>query len=120
MKHHNILRNTNVNNHLNETNVAISLHMSITNHLKLVRIYLPNPVYSVCTDYVNVINRGKTLTSTDLFYHDGKVKTFKLDAATALQVSMNQNDGPDCSALTPLFRAPVCTGMCELSDTFYE
>ena len=47
MKHHNILRNTNVNNHLNETNVAISLRMSITNHLKLVRIYLPNPVLRV-------------------------------------------------------------------------
>ena len=39
---------------------------------------------SVCTDYVNVINRGKTLTSTDVFYPDGKVKTFKFDAATAL------------------------------------
>ena len=44
MKHHNILRNTNVNNHLNETNVEISLRVSITNYLKLVRIYLPNPV----------------------------------------------------------------------------
>ena len=34
----------NINNHLNETNVAISLRVSITNHLKLVQIYLPNPV----------------------------------------------------------------------------
>ena len=33
----------NINNHLNETNVAISLRVSITNHLKLVRIYLTNP-----------------------------------------------------------------------------
>ena len=35
----------NINNYLNETNVAISLRVSITNHLKLVRIYLRNPVY---------------------------------------------------------------------------
>ena len=37
----------NINNHLNETNVAISLRVSITNHLKLVRIYLRNPVYII-------------------------------------------------------------------------
>ena len=34
----------NINSHLNETNVVISLRVSITNHLKLVRIYLRNPV----------------------------------------------------------------------------
>ena len=45
IKHDNILRIMNINSHLNETNVVISLRVSITNHLKLVRIYLRNPVY---------------------------------------------------------------------------
>ena len=45
IKHHNILRNTNLNNRRNETNIDISLRVSNTNHLKLVRIYLPNPVF---------------------------------------------------------------------------
>ena len=44
IKQDNFLRTMNINNHLNETNVAISLRVSITNHLKLVRIYLSNPV----------------------------------------------------------------------------
>ena len=44
IKQDNFLRTMNINNHLNETNVAISLRVSITNHLKLVRIYLRNPV----------------------------------------------------------------------------
>ena len=30
---------------MHERNVAISLRVSITNHLKVVRIYLANPVY---------------------------------------------------------------------------
>ena len=45
IKHHNILRNTNLNNRRNETNIDISLRVSNTNHLKLVQIYLPNPVH---------------------------------------------------------------------------
>ena len=44
VKHDNILRNMNFGNHLNETNVAISLRVGVANHLKLVRIYLRNPV----------------------------------------------------------------------------
>merc|ERR1711872_501303 len=44
VKHDNILRNMNFGNHLNETNVAISLRVGVANHLKLVRIYLCNPV----------------------------------------------------------------------------
>ena len=48
IKHHNILRNTNLNNRRNETNIDISLRVSNTNHLKLVRIYLPNPVCDRC------------------------------------------------------------------------
>ena len=52
IKHDNILRNMNFNNHLNETNVAISLRVSITNHLKLVRIYQRNPVYRIIHLYV--------------------------------------------------------------------
>ena len=34
----------NFGNHLNEKNVAISLRVGVANHLKLVRIYLHNPV----------------------------------------------------------------------------
>ena len=45
VKHDNILRNMNFGNHLNETNVAISLRVGVANHLKLVRIYLCNPVH---------------------------------------------------------------------------
>ena len=44
IKQDNFLRTMNISNLLNETNVAISLRVSITNHLKLVRIYLRNPV----------------------------------------------------------------------------
>ena len=54
IKHHNILRNTNLNNRRNETNIDISLRVSNANHLKLVRIYLPNPVCvskSIRSDY---------------------------------------------------------------------
>ena len=60
IKHHNILRNTNVTNHLNETNVAISLRVSITNHLKLVQIYLPNPVLGggVIGDSLGALGHG--------------------------------------------------------------
>ena len=47
IKYDNILRTMNINNHLNETNVAISLAVSITNNVKIVRIYLRNPVSSV-------------------------------------------------------------------------
>ena len=46
----------NINNHLNETNVAISLLVSITNHLKLVRIYLRNPVGLVDYTVLNLIS----------------------------------------------------------------
>ena len=38
------MRNMNFGNHLNETNVAISLRVSVANRLKLVRIYLCNSV----------------------------------------------------------------------------
>ena len=44
IKHDNILRTMNISNHPNETNVVISLRVSISNYLKLVQIYLPNPV----------------------------------------------------------------------------
>ena len=44
IKHDNFLRTMNINNHMHERNVAISLRVSINNHLKLVRIYLTNPV----------------------------------------------------------------------------
>ena len=49
IKHDNILRTMNISNHPNETNVVISLRVSISNHLKLVHIYLPNPVFRFFT-----------------------------------------------------------------------
>ena len=55
VKHDNILRNMNFGNHLNETNVAISLRVGVANHLKLVRIYLRNPVPRFRINVVNAI-----------------------------------------------------------------
>ena len=63
VKHLNILINTNVNYHLNETNIAISLRVSITKHLKLVRIYLPNPVI-ISSVFINDLNRANVYLST--------------------------------------------------------
>ena len=41
----------NFGNHLNETNVAISLRVGVANHLKLVRIYQRNPVMEKAERY---------------------------------------------------------------------